>query len=325
MPSSEIKIILGTNEFGKRLNSENSELMVKTFYDFRKNSKPVELDTAHFYGGGKSEEYIGKINSTLKDNIQIATKANPLQNKSLNAASVKNQLETSLKRMKLDCIQIFYLHVPDHETPIFETLKAVNDLYQEKKFKEFGLSNYAAWQVAEICTICENQGWIQPTVYQGMYNCLTRSVEKELFPCLCHFNIRFYAYNPLCGGLLTGKHTSNDSDGKLHRFSDKVVGEVYRKRYWNKEIFSAVEKITQKLLDFYGTKVSIAEASIRWLLHHSKLDASSRDGVILGASNVNHIKFNLDCTTKGPLDDEVVLVIDECWNDCCKVCSDYWR
>ena len=184
MSTGNVRTILGTMEFGKRLNLEESERMSKAFLESQNVVSAAELDAAFMYAGGKTEEFIGEMDLRLKDNVQIATKANPWNNKLLDAAGVRKQLETSLQRLKLNCVQIFYLHAPDHKTPIIETLKAVNDMYQEKKFKEFGLSNYAAWQVAEICTICKNQGWILPTVYQGMYSSLTRAVEKELFPCL---------------------------------------------------------------------------------------------------------------------------------------------
>ena len=188
MSTSKIRTILGAMEFSRRLSLKESETMSKAFADFQTStgSKPIELDTAFIYADGKSEEFIGEMGLRLQDKVHIATKANP-RISSLDATGVRNQLETSLKRLKLDCIQLFYLHSPDHKISITETLKTVNDLYQEKKFKEFGLSNYAARQVAEICTICKNQGWVQPTVYQGMYNCLTRSVEKELFSCLMTF------------------------------------------------------------------------------------------------------------------------------------------
>ncbi|XP_031232899.1 aflatoxin B1 aldehyde reductase member 2-like [Mastomys coucha] len=113
--------------------------------------------------------------------------------------------------MRCPWVDLFYLHIPDHSTPVEETLQACHQLHQEGKFVELGLSNYASWEVAEICTLCKKNGWILPTVYQrrgkqipayalmGMYNDTTWQVEKELLPCLRHFGLRFYAYNPLAG------------------------------------------------------------------------------------------------------------------------------
>ena len=91
---------------------------------------------------------------------------------------------------------MWYLHGPDRTTPYEETLRAVNELYKEGKFKRFGISNYMSWEVAEIVGICRANGWVQPTVYQGIYNAIQRKVEPELFPCLRKFGIAFYEFNP---------------------------------------------------------------------------------------------------------------------------------
>ena len=326
MSAYQVRTILGTGEFAGRMNLLNSEAMALAFYNFRQKTNPVEYDTALMYSGGKSEQFIGQMDLRLKNNVQIATKANPWDNKLFDAAGVRKQLETSLNSLKLKSVQIFYLHAPDHKTPIIETLKIVNDLYQEKKFAEFGLSNYAAWQVAEICSICKNHNWVQPSVYQGMYNCLTRSVEKELFPCLRHFNIRFYAYNPLCGGILTGKHKIEDANkAEPGRFFGQGWAKVYRKRYWRKEVFDAVDKIQESLLEEYGDQVNILEASLRWLYHHSKLNGLNGDGVILGASSLDYLTTNMNATGKEPLNENIVKVFDECWDACCFSCPDYFR
>ncbi|XP_049473917.1 aflatoxin B1 aldehyde reductase member 3-like isoform X2 [Panthera uncia] len=85
---------------------------------------------------------------------------------SLKPDSLRTQLETSLKRLQCSKVDLFCLHAPDHDTPVEETLRACHQLHQEGKFVELGLSNYAAWEVAEICTLCKSSGWILPTVYQ---------------------------------------------------------------------------------------------------------------------------------------------------------------
>ena len=326
MAGSKVKTIMGTMEFARRLSLQDSIAMTNAFINLFGRSKITEIDSAYMYAGGKSEEFIGQMDIRLNDNVEIATKANPWDNKLLDAAGVRMQLETSLKRLKMDCVQLFYLHAPDHRTSIVETLEAVNNLYQAKKFKEFGLSNYASWQVAEICMICKNKGWIMPTVYQGMYSTMTRMVEKELFKCLRHFNMRFYAYSPLCGGMLTGKHKFEDADkNESGRFFGKGAGEMYRNRYWKKEMFESIEKIKQVLKEVYGNNVSIAEASLRWIYNHSQLDGAYGDGVVIGASSMDQFKNTISYIKKGPLDEKVVKVFDECWNVCSFLCADYMR
>lgn len=85
----------------------------------------------------------------------------------------------------------------------------MNDLYKAGYFSRFGISNYSAWEVAQICELCDRYNWKKPDVYQGCYNALQRTVEPELFPCLRKYGISFYAFSPLAGGLLTGKYDRN--------------------------------------------------------------------------------------------------------------------
>lgn len=143
--------------------------------------------------------------------------------------------------LKIQQVDIYYLHAPDRTTPYEDALRAMNELYTEGKFKrvsvtfplafilmpvdeqcgllsllaplplsiktinnQFGISNYPSWEVGEIITICKAHNWVQPTVYQGLYNAIHRAVEPELFPALRKYGISFYAYNPLGGGFFTG-------------------------------------------------------------------------------------------------------------------------
>lgn len=186
-------------EFGRRTNLEESEKMVECFT----KAGHKELDTAAVYSNGQTEEYLGQIDQWKTDKLPMATKINAWGKNNLTAHGVNKQLNECLERMKTDKVDILYLHAPDYKTSIVETLKACDKAHKAGKFKELGLSNYAAWQVAEVVHLCRQNNWIQPTVYQGMYSLITRQIEFELFPCLKHFNIRFYAYSPLGGGILS--------------------------------------------------------------------------------------------------------------------------
>lgn len=123
---------------------------------------------------------------------------------------------------------MWYLHGPDRTTPYEVTLKAVNDLYKEGKFKRFGISNYMSWEVAEIVAICTTNGYIMPTAYQGIYNAIHRKIEPELFPCLRKYGIAFYEFNPLGGGFFTGRYRSlHDEVEPGSRFDpDRLQGKV---------------------------------------------------------------------------------------------------
>lgn len=118
----------------------------------------------------------------------------------------------SPEALKTDKIDMFYLHAPDRKTPFEDTLCEVNRLHEQGLFVRFGLSNFMAWEVARICEICQKHGWIMPSVYQGVYHVLQRSIESELLPCLRKNNISLYAFQPLAGGLLTGRYKRDQTE-----------------------------------------------------------------------------------------------------------------
>lgn len=144
-------IILGSMEFSRRLNLEDSQVVTEKFLDagFR------EIDTAFVYNDGQTERFIEKIlcqtkSSVSKNEILIQTKANPFATGGLSKQGIEFQVNTSLKRLNVDCVDLLYLHLPDYDHRIEESLEAVNELYKQKKFKRFGLSNFSAWQVCNF-------------------------------------------------------------------------------------------------------------------------------------------------------------------------------
>ncbi|XP_043931158.1 aflatoxin B1 aldehyde reductase member 4-like [Protopterus annectens] len=315
--------VLGTMELGRRADPTVSAQMVDVFLQRGRS----ELDTAYMYSEGQSETILGNLGLSSRK-VKIATKANPWDGKTLKPESVRSQLETSLERLQSDCVDLLYLHAPDHETPIEETLKACHELHKEGKFKELGLSNFASWEVAEIICICRNNNWIIPTVYQGMYNATTRQVEVELFPCLRHFGLRFYAYNPLAGGLLTGKYKYEDKDCSqpVGRFFGNSWAEVYRNRYWREHHFQAIDVVQKAVETAYGSqKPPLTSAAFRWMYHHSKLKGEVGDSVIIGVSSLEQLQQNLAATEEGPLHPKVVEAFDEAWHVVAHDCPNYFR
>ncbi|XP_023578231.1 aflatoxin B1 aldehyde reductase member 2 isoform X4 [Octodon degus] len=319
--------VLGTMEMGRRMDASASAASVRAFQE----RGHTELDTAFMYSDGQSESILGGLGLGLGGadcRVKIATKANPWDGKTLKPDSLRSQLETSLKRLQCPRVDLFYLHAPDHGTPVEETLRACQQLHQEGKFVELGLSNYAAWEVAEICTLCKKNGWILPTVYQGMYNPITRQVETELLPCLRHFGLRFYAFNPLAGGLLTGRYKYEDKNKKqpVSRYFGCKWSHVYMNRYWKEHHFKAVALVEKALQSAYGTSVpSMTSATLRWMYHHSQLQGAHGDAVILGMSSLEQLQQNLAAVEEGPLEPAVVEAFEQGWHLVAHECPNYFR
>ncbi|EPQ51525.1 Aldo/keto reductase [Gloeophyllum trabeum ATCC 11539] len=295
-----------------------------------------EVDTARIYIGGTSEEYLGKLD-WAKRGLKVHTKLYPTKDNPIVQAlpgapvdishtpeSLRKHFFDSLNALNAKHIDMFYLHGPDRTVAYEVTLKAVNDLYKEGYFDRFGVSNYAAWEVAEMVMICRKNGWIAPTVYQGVYNALHRGVEPELFPCLRKFGISFYEFNPLAGGYLTGRYMSPDAPAeKGSRFDpETLVGKIARKRYFTDTHFHALESI-KAVAEKHG--LTMAEVALRWVAHHSLLKREHGDSVIIGASSVKHTQENLVDLEKGPLPEEVVQVLNEAWDSVKGSCSPYFH
>ena len=300
-----MRIILGTLNFGQQVNEQIAERMINLFIESGYN----EIDTAYRYGGGKTEVILGKILSpSRRQQVFIATKVTPMGNENLRPERVTKQLEESLKRLQTDFVDLLYLHAPDNKTPIEITLNACENLFMQGKFRELGVSNYAAWQVADLYHICKSNSWIKPTIHQGRYNAITRDIEPELLPMLRYFQIRLYAYNPLAGGFLTAKYSNPKKIPKGSRFD---LFKPYQNRYWKNVYFKTLKSI-KKVCDLYG--ISPSEAALRWLIHHSQMQAVRQDGIIIGASKIEHLKANLKACKAGKLPEEIILAFNKAWD-----------
>ena len=311
-----IKLILGTMTFGPQVDTEGSQAMVKWFFEAGHH----EVDTAYVYNEGETEKILGSILTEIPDDsLYFATKVHPRITGRLDGNAVTMQLEESLNRMGRDKVGILYLHFPDANTPIEGALEACANFHEQGKFKELGLSNFPAWMVVDIWHLCQERGWPKPSVYQGRYNGLSRNVEGELFPALRKLGIRFYAYNPLAGGLLTGKHIHYDDSPMSGRFARL---QSYRNRYWKKSYFDAVSVLTSRCRE---AGVEPAEAAFRWLACHSLLDPHEGDGIIIGASSMNQLEQNLSAVAKGALPETVVSTFSAAWEDAKPDSPDYFN
>ena len=299
----KVKLILGTMTFGESVFNPQAGEFINAFLD----AGYEELDTAYVYNDGTCERLLGEVLPGLGRPYKIATKVNPRISGRLDGEAAYKQVNESLERMNLPSVDTVYLHFPDPKTPVESVLEAMADLHRQGKYKELGLSNFPAWMITDVWHICDSRGWVKPTVFQGIYNPLTRKAETELNACLNHFGMRFYAYNPLAGGLLTGRYGAFEDDPTDGRFTHRPN---YQKRYWKKSFFEAVDLI-RKAGEKYG--INTIEATYRWLAFHSMLDGNRGDAILIGASKLGHLQQNMDTLKAGPLPEEMVQAFEQAW------------
>ncbi|KAJ5111284.1 hypothetical protein N7532_001819 [Penicillium argentinense] len=332
--NENLKIVFGAMTFGKpntlgaRVHDE--EEAAKILDTFKKHGYN-EIDTARIYGGGSCEEILGSL--FLQDRgLIVDTKLYPNAGGAAafddpythSPEDVRRGLLNSLTALKSDSVDMFYLHAPDRAIPFEDTLREVNKLYEEGRFKRLGLSNYMSWEVAQVCEICNKNGWVMPSVYQGVYHALQRSIESELVPCLRKYGISLYAFQPLAGGLLTGRYKREQTEfEKGSRFDPKMIqGTVHRNRYWNDAYFDAIDIIHSAAAKHGFTD---GEVALRWLKYHSQLKEDLNDAILVGASSVKHLEVNLLDLEKGPLPDEVVQAVGNAWFLVKGVAPNYWH
>lgn len=298
-----VQLVLGTMTFGESVFAPDVRAFVDAFLD----AGYLELDTAYVYNDGACERLLGEALKNVNRPYRIATKVNPRISGRLDGEAAYKQVNESLERLQLPCADTVYLHFPDPATPVESVLAAMADLHAQGKYRELGLSNFPAWMVADVWHICDRNGWVRPTVYEGMYNPLTRTAERELNACLDRFGMRYYAYNPLCGGLLTGRYGKFEDAPSDGRFTHRPG---YQNRYWKKSYFDAVD-ILKAACEKEG--ITTVEATYRWLAHHSMLRADRGDAVIIGASKLNHLAQNLETMKAGPLGGDMLDAFEQAW------------
>ncbi|HVJ85913.1 MAG TPA: aldo/keto reductase [Caulifigura sp.] len=295
------RLVLGTMTFGKQVDERAAASMLDVALERGVNF----VDTANVYTGGASEQITGRLLMGRRDKVVLATKVGitvgqrPLD-VGLSRKSIEHQCEQSLKRLGTDVIDLYYLHQPDAATPIEQSLEAMGGLIRQGKVREFAVSNYSAWRIADMRRLAELKGMPAPVAVQPVYNLLARRIEAELLPMCRAYGMRSIAYNPLAGGILTGKHTQEATPPAGTRFDNN---DVYRSRYWHAENFAAVERLKAAA----GGR-SLVSVALAWVLNHTAVDC-----VILGASSLEQLRQNLDAAESGPLSAELLAACEEIW------------
>ncbi|MDG2448717.1 MAG: aldo/keto reductase [Saprospiraceae bacterium] len=257
------------------------------------------FDCADVYEKGKSEEILGTFIKECRDEVVITSKAYFRTGPDVNAMGatryhIVRTIEASLRRLKTDYIDLYFVHRFDEQTPLEETLGVLNDMVRQGKVLYLGASNYAAWQVSKALGISERKGWSKFDCLQPMYNLVKRQAEVEILPMAISERLGVISYSPLGGGLFTGKY------GKLKRPSSGRLMEnkMYKIRYGEDWVYDVAEKFSDLANEIKVHPVSLA---IAWVGYNKGITAP-----IIGARNVTQLEASLDSIN--------VDMNDELWN-----------
>ncbi|KAI1101801.1 Aldo/keto reductase [Jackrogersella minutella] len=307
MEESHPVIYFGTTTFGSsHVPALKDEANVSQFLDVLHDGGVSQIDTAARYppdNHGGSERMLGSVKAHARG-FTINTKVLfPGQNSdgTLSKQAVRESVANSLKSLGVDKVAILYAHAPDHVTPLKEQAEALNEQYQKGYCEKIGISNFPLDMLEAFIDICEKEGYVKPSVYQGQYNLICREPEKKLIPFLRRHDMAFNAYSPLGGGFLTAKLTLGAADGTRLR---SAYGAHFARWYDRPAFHDAVKRLLAAI-EPLGIKPS--EAALRWAAYHSAL--GEQDGIILGATKIEQLRQNLGDIGKGPLPSEVVDVI----------------
>ncbi|OAI44551.1 aldo/keto reductase [bacterium SCGC AG-212-C10] len=280
------ELCLGAMMFGGKTNPEDSADIIDRAIEGGVNF----IDTANVYNQGRSEEAVGaalKRNGKRND-IILATKVHGQMGTGLNSMGssrrhIIEQCEASLRRLGTDWIDLYQIHRPRSDTPIDETLRALDDLVRSGKVRYLGTSTFAAWQVVEALYIAKELGTNRFVCEQPPYNLLDRRIERELIPVAQTYGIAVIPWSPLAGGLLTGKYTRGQEPPEGARFADQA-NPIYRRRL-TERIYDVIEPL-QELANQKGCTLS--QFALAWVNQQPGVTSS-----IIGPRTMEQLVDNL--------------------------------
>lgn len=244
---------------------------------------PVSLETA-----GRTEEIIGKWLRGRRHDFVLATKCRMQMGAGPNDVGLSRKhvlaaIDESLRRLGTDYVDLYQVHAPDPETPIEETLRALDTVVQSGKARYIGCSNFQAWQLADALWTSDKLGLARFDSAQPRYNLLFREIENELFPLCESKGVGLIVYNPLAGGFLTGKHKRELPPAENTRFA--VAGKLYTDRYWNEASFDAVGRLNS----YFGKRgKALTHVALAWVLSRAAVTSA-----IVGATSPEQLRDSL--------------------------------
>ncbi|WAH36100.1 aldo/keto reductase [Alicyclobacillus dauci] len=307
-------LCLGTMTFGNQADKKTSFAILDKALDAGVNF----IDTADVYPLGQSYDVAGATEAIIgewirdkRDRVVIASKCfgamGPGANdKGLSRKHIMQAVEDSLRRLQVDYLDLYQAHQFDSTTPLEETLRAFDDLVEQGKVRYIGVSNWRAWQVAKANGIADRKDFVRIDSVQPRYNLLFRMIEDDLVPMALDEGVGIISYNPLAGGMLTGRYGKNASIEQGTRFSlGNNAGSLYQERYWQAATLDAVERYTNWCNEHNYDPVTTA---VRWVTQQPGVTSA-----IIGASRPEQLDASLRAGEVPALTEEDLQWLDGLW------------
>ena len=307
------RLCLGTMTFGLQCDEPTSAAIL----DKAAEGGITFLDTADVYPlggdrttGGRTEEIIGRWLKGKRDDFIVATKCHypmgerPFQSGN-NRRHILGAVEASLKRLGTDYIDLYQVHSFDPATPVEETVEALDQVVRSGKARYVGCSNHLAWQLARALGKSEARGLAGYVSVQPRYNLLFREIERELLPLCLEAGVGVIPYNPIAGGMLSGKHDRSKAPPEGTRFGDVGggrAGGMYRDRYWKDPVFDTVDQLA---IVAGEAGMSLPTMAVAWTLANPAITSP-----IVGASRPDQLDATL-AATEVKLDAALLTRLDE--------------
>jgi aryl-alcohol dehydrogenase-like predicted oxidoreductase len=285
------EICLGTMTFGYQCDEKTSFQIMDAAAEAGVNfidtadvyPVPVSLDSA-----GKTEEIVGRWLRGKREAFVLATKCRMQMGTGPNDGGLSRKhvlaaIDASLSRLGTDYVDLYQVHSPDPDTPIDETLRALDSIIQSGKARYIGCSNFQAWQLGKALWASDRLGIARFDSVQPRYNLLFREIEHDLLPLCEDQGVGVIVYNPLAGGFLTGKHRRGEPPAANTRFA--VAGKLYLDRYWNEASFEAVERLRRF---FEARGKSLTRVAVAWVLKQRAVTSA-----IVGATSDSQLRDTL--------------------------------
>ncbi|MCF8566762.1 aldo/keto reductase [Alicyclobacillus tolerans] len=312
------RLCLGTMTFANQADKKTSyDIMDKAF-----EGGVHFFDTADVYPLGATYEQLGETEMFIGDWMQERGKRHELvlaskcfgamgpgpNDGGLSRKHIMQAVEDSLRRLKTDYLDLYQAHQFDVHTPMEETLRAFDDLVASGKVRYIGVSNWRAWRVAQALGLAERKGYVRIASVQPRYNLLFRMIEEELVPLCLDEGVGLMTYNPLAGGMLTGRYRPGADVEKGTRFALQGIskaGEMYQERYWQDATFQVIEEYRNWCQE---RGLDMATTAVRWVIQQPGITSA-----IIGASRPEQLDASLKAVQADPLSEQELQWLNHLW------------